>query len=155
MRLTRQSDYAIRVAMGLATSPGYASDVATLCRRQGMPAAYGAKVVQALARAGLVVTTRGARGGVRLSRPPEAISLLDVVEAVEGPTVFTRCMLWPGECPEPERCALHPVLDGLRQAVTGYLGAISVAELARRHQLAAQQGDVGETSGRGAGALLG
>ena len=134
MRLSRQSDYAIRVMVELASSRSHASDVPTICRHQRMPEAYGAKVVQALARAGLVVTARGPRGGVRLSRPPEAISLLEVVEAAEGPTVFTRCMLWPGECPPPGRCALHPVLDGLREAVAGYLGGISVAELARRHR---------------------
>lgn len=134
MRLSRQSDYAIRVMVELASSPGYASDVPTICRRQRMPEAYGAKVVQALARAGLVVTARGARGGVRLSRPPQEVSLLQVVEAAEGPTVFTRCMLWPGECPPPGRCALHPVLDGLRQAVAGYLGGISLAEMVRRHR---------------------
>ena len=144
MRLTRQSDYAIRVMLELASSPGHASDVPTLCRRQGMPAAYAAKVVQALARAGLVVTARGARGGVRMSRPPEAVSLLEVVEAAEGPTAFTRCVLWPGECPPPGRCVLHPVLEGLREAVAGYLSRITLAELARRQaQAGAQAGDVG------------
>lgn len=136
MRLSRQSDYAIRIMVELAASPGHASDIPTICRRQRMPQAYAGKVVQALARAGLVVTSRGGRGGVRLSRPPEAISLLQVVEAAEGPTAFARCVLWPGECPPPGQCALHPVLDGLRQAVAGYLGAISVAELARRRPAA-------------------
>lgn len=140
MRLSRQSDYAIRVMVELASSPGYASDVPTICHRQRMPDAYGAKVVQTLARAGLVVTARGARGGVRLSRQPQEISLLQVVEAAEGPTAFTRCMLWPGECPPPGRCALHPVLDGLRQAVADYLGRISVAELARRQRELAEPG---------------
>ncbi|NLG68846.1 MAG: Rrf2 family transcriptional regulator [Firmicutes bacterium] len=136
MRLTRPSDYAIRLMMQLAARPGHASDVAPLCREGGIPPAYGAKVVQALARAGLVVTARGARGGVRLSRLPQGISLLEVVEAVEGPTLFTRCMLWPGECPDPGRCALHPVLDGLRRAVTEYLGGISVAQRAALHRQA-------------------
>ncbi|WP_324717253.1 Rrf2 family transcriptional regulator [Carboxydochorda subterranea] len=132
MRLTRQTDYAIRVALDLAGQPGHGSDVRAIAGRQCVPEAYAAKIVQALARAGLVVTARGARGGVRLARDPAKVTLLEIVEAAEGPTLFTRCMLWPGECPPLAQCALHPILDGLREAVQGYLQSMTLEELARR-----------------------
>ncbi|MBE3598752.1 MAG: Rrf2 family transcriptional regulator [Limnochordaceae bacterium] len=74
MRLTRQTDYAIRVALDLAGQPGHGSDVRAIAGRQRVPEAYAAKIVQALARAGLVVTARGARGGVRLARDPAKVT---------------------------------------------------------------------------------
>ena len=65
MRLSRQSDYAIRLVLDLAGQPGHAGDIKGVAARQGAPAPYLAKIAQALARAGLVVATRGARGGIR------------------------------------------------------------------------------------------
>jgi len=139
MRLSRQSDYAIRLVLDLARQPGHAGDIKGVAARQGAPAPYLAKIAQALARAGLVVATRGARGGIRLARPPASITLHDVVEAVEGPIVYNRCLLWPGECDPARPCPLHPVLGGLAQTVSDYLKSIDFAHLADLHR-ASQEG---------------
>ncbi|MEW6546605.1 MAG: Rrf2 family transcriptional regulator [Bacillota bacterium] len=121
MRLSRQSDYAIRLVLDLAQQPGHSGDIKGVAARRGAPAPYLAKIAQALARAGLVVATRGARGGIRLARPPARITLHDVVEAVEGPIVYNRCLLWPGECDPARPCPLHPVFQGLARTVSDYL----------------------------------
>ena len=93
MRLTRQGDYAVRVMLDLAA---HAQDApiprAQIQTRQDVPAAFLAKTVQALARAGLVRTRSGAHGGVTLNAPPEAVTLLQVIEAVEGPIRLNRCV---------------------------------------------------------------
>src|SRR3989338_4423940 len=93
MRLTRQGDYAVRVVVDLASRPaGAVVPRSSIQERQAVPAAYLAKIVQALARAGLVRTHPGARGGVALARRADDITLKDVIEAVEGPIHLNRCV---------------------------------------------------------------
>lgn len=136
MKLSRQADYAIRLILDLARQPDHTGDLKAVAARQGVPAPYLAKIGQTLSRAGLVIATRGARGGVRLARLPREVTLRDVVEAVEGPTLYNRCLLWPGECSDSPggQCPLHPVLDGLGRAVSNYLGSVDFADLARRFE---------------------
>lgn len=132
MRLTRQADYAVRVMVDLALQP---LDVpiprAQIQARQDVPAAYLAKIIQALARAGLVRTLPGARGGVRLNAPAEAVTLLRVIEAVEGPIRLNRCVEAPGACPRDRFCAVHPVWVRLQALLTREMAGITIAALAR------------------------
>ena len=84
VRLTRQGDYAVRVMVDLAArGPQAPVPRWQIQARQDVPSAYLAKIVQALARAGLVRTLPGARGGVTLNAPAEAVTLLQVIVAVE------------------------------------------------------------------------
>ncbi len=132
MRLTRQGDYAVRVMVDLAAQAG---DMAVrreqIQVRQDVPAAYLAKIVQALARAGLVRTRPGAHGGVTLNAPAEQVTLLRVIEAVEGPIRLNRCVEAPGACPRDRFCAVHPVWMRLQALVTRELDGITIAALAR------------------------
>lgn len=130
MRLTRQGDYAVRVMLDLAS---HASDMpirrAQIQARQDVPAAYLAKIIQALARADLVRTRAGARGGVTLNAPAEAVTLLQVIEAVEGPIRLNRCVEAPGACPRDRFCPVHPVWMRLQTLLTRELG-VTIAALA-------------------------
>jgi len=132
MRLTRQGDYAVRVVVDLASRPPGAVVPRSLIReRQNLPAAYLAKIVQALARAGLVRTHPGARGGVALARRADDITLKDVIEAVEGPLQLNRCVAHRGACPRDRFCTVHPVWLRLQALVTRELEAVTIASLAR------------------------
>jgi len=132
MRLTRQGDYAVRVMVDLAAqAPDVAVRRAHIQARQDVPAAYLAKIIQALARAGLVRTRPGARGGVTLDAPAEAVTLLQVIEAVEGPLRVNRCVEAPGACPRDRVCPVHPVWMRLQALVTRELGGVTIAALAR------------------------
>lgn len=132
MRLTRQGDYAVRVVVDLASHPaGAIVPRSHIQERQDIPSAYLAKIVQALARAGLVRTHPGARGGVSLGRAPDGITLKSVIEAVEGPIHLNRCMASPGACPRDHFCTVHPVWLRLQAMVTRELDAVTVAALAR------------------------
>ena len=132
MRLTRQADYAVRVIVDLAA---HAQDApiprAQIQARQDVPAAFLAKIVQALARARLVRTLPGAHGGVTLNAPAETLTLLQVIEAVEGPIHLNRCVVAPGSCRRDRFCPVHPVWLRLQALVTHELDAVTIAALAR------------------------
>lgn len=131
MRLTRQGDYAVRVVVDLAGRPaGAVVPRARIQERQHVPAAYLAKIVQALAHAGLVRTLPGAGGGVSLAAPPAHITLRQVIEAVEGPIHLNRCVSQPGACPRDTFCTVHPVWIRLQALLTRELEAVTIASLA-------------------------
>ena len=139
MRLTRQGDYAVRVMVDLAAqAPDVPVPRARIQARQDVPAAYLAKIIQALARAGLVRTLAGAHGGVMLDTPAEAVTLLHVIEAVEGPIRLNRCVEAPGACPRDHSCAVHPVWLRLQALVTRELDGVTIAALARPSPTARQ-----------------
>ncbi len=131
MRLTREGDYAIRVMVDLATQARERPvPRASIRSRQDVPAAYLGKIVQTLARAGLVRTQPGAGGGVRLSVPPETITLRRVIEAVEGPIALNRCVTKPSGCSRDRFCRVHPVWLRLQALVLRELDAVTLAALA-------------------------
>ena len=133
MQLTRKGDYAVRVMLDLASQPADASVRTTdLGRRTGVPRAYLAKVIQALAQAGLIRTQRGALGGVSLLEEPRAVTLRRIVEAVEGPIYLNRCLVRRGLCPRDQICPAHPVWARVQAVLLRELDAVSIGDLTRR-----------------------
>ena len=131
MRLTRQGDYAVRVMVDLAVHEDDAPvPRARIQERQDVPPAYLAKIVQMLARAGLVRTQVGVRGGVSLAVPADQVTLRQVIEAAEGPIHLNRCVAEPGACPRDRFCTVHPVWLRLQGLVTRELDAVTLASLA-------------------------
>lgn len=131
MQLTLKGDYAVRVMVDLAAQPaGAIVRTEEICRRTGVPPAYLSKIVQSLARGGLVRTQRGTHGGIRLSEEPPAITLRRVIEAVEGPIYLNRCLIRPGECPRDRFCPVHPVWRRIQEIVTRELDAVRITDLA-------------------------
>ena len=93
MRLTSLADYAVVMMSAAARHCGHAKVNATsLAAETGIPLPTAQKLVSRLSGAGLLESSRGTGGGVRLARPPAAISLADIVEAVEGPIQMTTCL---------------------------------------------------------------
>lgn len=137
MQLTRQADYAIRAVLYLATSP--LANVQEIAEAQGVPKEFLAKILQTLSRKGIVITLRGVGGGVSLARPPEKISVLDVLEAIEGPPVINRCLITPNECRREYYCSVHEELLDLRELVADKLSEINFARLARREAINLKQ----------------
>ncbi len=134
MRLTREGDYAVRVMIELAANVGNGPvPRATIQARQDVPAAYLAKIVPTLARAGLVRTHVGARGGVSLNVPPETVTLRRVIEAVEGPIALNRCVTGPGACHRDSFCPVHAVWVRVQGLVTRELERFTIAALAAPH----------------------
>ena len=110
MQITRQADYAMRAVLYLAQlgSENRAS-TSQIAEEQNIPASFLAKIVSQLSVAGLLQTSRGARGGVALARKPEEISLLEVVEAIDGPILLNECVADNSTCAFGSDCRLRPV----------------------------------------------
>ncbi|HKZ69025.1 MAG TPA: Rrf2 family transcriptional regulator [Anaerolineales bacterium] len=110
MQITRQADYAVRAVMYLSKLGTNARvSTAEIAREQSIPTTFLAKIVSQLASSGVVRATRGARGGVTLARPPEEISLLEIVEAIDGPMALNECVLDASRCPMSVECPVRPV----------------------------------------------
>ena len=122
MQITRQADYAIRAVRYLAKQ-GSDQRVATstVAREMQIPASFLAKIISQLSIAGLLHTSRGARGGVSLARDSKEISLLDVVEAIDGPILLNECVGDPGGCPFTDDCPVHPIWIDTQQVLVDRL----------------------------------
>lgn len=110
MQISRRADYGVRVILDLASLPeDLRASTEDISARQHIPAPFLAKIISQLSLAGLVTTQRGAGGGVALARPASEISLLQVLEALEGPVRLNRCVIQPDACPRNEFCQVHLV----------------------------------------------
>lgn len=158
MQLTRGGDYAIRIMIHLASAPwGAIIPRRQIQERQDVPPAHLAKIIQALGRAELVRTFRGAGGGVALAVPPEEINLRHVIEAVEGPIYLNRCLVSPGACPRDAFCTAHPVWRRIQEVLVRELDSITLASLAMggsRANGGAGERMAGSPSGSGTGREL-
>lgn len=110
MQITRQADYALRAMLYLSKlEPSQRAATSQIASEQHIPPSFLAKIISQLSIAGLIHTSRGARGGVSLARTPEAISILEVVEAIDGPIALNECTLSEDGCPFGEDCPVHPM----------------------------------------------
>jgi len=132
MIYSRSAEYAIRALIPLADlPPGEFALVKTLAADTGIPSHFLAKLLQDLARVGLLKSTKGPHGGFRLNQPAEEISMLRVVEAIDGPGRLDRCLGGGAECNERIACGMHDAWTALRSRIMDYLGGTSIADLAK------------------------
>ena len=132
MVISRRTDYGVRIILDLAILPQdervAAHDIAD---RQKIPRPFLAKIISQLCLAGLVTTHRGAGGGVALARPAAEITLLEVVEALEGPIRLNRCTIRPDDCPRNSFCPVHLVWSRAQTDLVDRLGGTTFESLAR------------------------
>jgi len=130
MQISRRTDYGIRVILDLAGLPENShASTQEIAIRQHVPNPFLAKIIAQLSLAGLVTTHRGAGGGVTLAHPPSEISLLQVIEALEGPIRLNRCLIQPQACPRDNSCPVHQVLAQAQSGLTSLLGATTFEAL--------------------------
>jgi Rrf2 family protein len=131
MQLTRAADYAVRVMIHLAAiPPGTRVNRDSLAVASEVPTHFLSKVLQVLVRARLIVAHRGASGGFALAVPAEQVSLLRVVEAVEGPIALNVCATSGPGCSRQGWCPAHLVWLEAQAALTQVLKNASIARLA-------------------------
>jgi Rrf2 family protein len=110
MQITRQADYAVRAMLYLARlGPNQRAATSQVAHEQKIPPSFLAKIISQLSIAGLLHTSRGARGGVTLARDPKEINLLEVIEAIDGPITLNECAGENGACAFDNDCPLRPV----------------------------------------------
>lgn len=135
MRITTWAEYGLIVTLELARRGGEELLPAReLAAREGLPANYVEQILLKLRRAGIVESVRGAKGGYRLARHPDAISVKEVVEAAENRTFEVNCDSYqvdPDRCSPTAACSLRPVWRALQRRIDDLLEGISLADLVR------------------------
>ncbi len=127
LRLSQTTGYAIKALACLAE--GDCRQTADIAHAASVPRTYLPKIIQALVRAGLVVARRGIGGGVSLAAPPAEISLLQVVEAVEGPHWLGDCLLGLDECTNTATCPTHDFWQRICAEITYELRRTSLTSI--------------------------
>jgi len=129
MQITRQADYAVRAVLYLAQlGPEKKAATSQIAQEQQIPPSFLAKIVSQLSVAGLLQTSRGARGGVTLAKAPEEISLLEVVEAIDGPILLNECVASSGVCTFGDSCPMRPIWCDAQSVLVNRLRTTSFQE---------------------------
>ena len=130
IRLSRITDYGIVLMAHLAEGePAAVHNAREVAAETQLPAPVVSKILKSLAREGLLVSHRGAKGGYSLARPPEEISVPEMITALEGPIGLTECTLHPGNCAQEASCHVREPWQRINQAVREALARISLADL--------------------------
>lgn len=132
MRLSSLADYAVLMMRTAATHCGGArANAASLGTEAGIPVPTAQKLASLLGRAGLINGTRGSGGGIKLARPAAAITLADIIEAVDGPIALTACLDAAGAdcCALENPCAIRPHWIGVNKLVRDALAQVTLAQL--------------------------
>ena len=134
MKISTKGRYGLRTLMDIAVhqakGPVNLNDIA---ERQGISAKYLWQIVNLLKTAGFVRGTRGPKGGYVLLRDPSEITLLDVIQILEGPVSLVECVDSPDFCARTENCVAHAVWSEVSQSIRDSLRNITLAEILRRH----------------------
>lgn len=122
MRVSRQADYATRTIYYLSNlEPQQRASTKAIANAQNIPLSFLTKIISRLSVAGLIHTTRGSQGGVSLTRSPGNISLLEVVEAIDGPILLNESVADSDECDFSEEAPLRPVWCEVQSALVTQL----------------------------------
>ncbi len=140
MQITRQSEYAIKTLLELARIPfGQTMPTGEIAEEQDIPEVFLKKTIQMLVRGGLVATQRGAQGGVRLSVSAEQVTIMDIIEAVEGPLAINPCLTKGNHCQNESLCQLRPVLERAQSALKKELSRETLQEILDNSRRAASR----------------
>jgi len=132
MRLSNLADYAVVMLAAAARKDGARLSATCLAEETGVPLPTAQKLVGRLAAAGLIVSSRGTGGGFKLARCASAISLADIVEAVEGPIAMTACVeTGRHDCGVEHSCRVKPHWDAVNNAMRGALAGVSLEVLSQ------------------------
>jgi Rrf2 family protein len=132
-RLSKAAKYSIQGILFLAGRPeGEIAGIEAIAKATGVPAAYLAKLFQGLGRHDFVRSVRGPEGGFTLTRDPADISVLEVIEAVEGPLFTSDCLIHEGECPGDTPCPVRGTWNDAQKSFLKRLRACSFADLVKK-----------------------
>jgi Rrf2 family protein len=132
MNINQATDYGFRAILYLAgQTKGKVVEAQAIAQSQSIPMRFLLKIMPSLIKAGIVRSQRGVGGGYILAREPEEITLLDVIEAIEGPFHLNRCLIDESFCSKngPPHCKVHQALEGIQQRLIHDFQSYTFAEL--------------------------
>jgi Rrf2 family protein len=137
LRLSKKADYALIATKHLALREGCAS-AREIAEEYRIPVELMAKVLQRLARRGVLLSQQGTRGGYQLARSPASISVADVIQAIDGPLAVTACAHGDDRCGQFAKCNVRDPLWRIRERIIAALSTCSVLEMASEGRRADQ-----------------
>jgi Rrf2 family protein len=133
MQIPRRVDYGLRAVIYLSSQDAErCCSISEIAQHQGVPKKFLEKIIQALVRDGLIKSKRGSCGGYTLARSADAISIYDVVAAIEGPIAVNLCMESHSNCDQLPRCAMVNVWSEVQRKVTEVFTRTTLADLRPR-----------------------
>ena len=129
MLVTRETDYAVRTVLFLARNSGRKISVTEISREMEIPKTFLAKLLQRLVKHHVLISSRGVSGGFQLAKKPSEITLLDVMEVMQGPAGINVCAIDSGRCSLSSTCTVHPVWVDIRKEVEKRLQKVTIAKL--------------------------
>src|SRR5579872_1204502 len=131
MKLSRESEYGLAGLIYLARQvPGTMLAVKAVAEAEALPGMFLAKTFSRLARHGVLRSQRGRRRGYELARSPREISVREILEGIEGPGLFERCIFWSDGCSERRPCMLHEAWKAVRPRFRDLLTETTLADCA-------------------------
>jgi Rrf2 family protein len=130
LKLSKKSDYGLIAVKHLAEKDsGGACNTREIANAYGIPAELLAKVLQKLAKNGLLVSQHGAEGGYALARDPSKVTAFDVIRAIDGPLLITSCVTARGACTQAPTCTVREPLSKVNEIITQALSSVTIASL--------------------------
>ena len=134
-KLSKKADYGLIAMKHLALHrEQHACSANEIAEEYGISATLMAKVLQKLAKHGLVGAKHGATGGYQLSREADRISALEVLTAIDGPVLITSCVTSHGNCDASDRCSVKEPLQRVNESILGVLSTVTIAHLSEDKQ---------------------
>ncbi|MGE5489556.1 MAG: RrF2 family transcriptional regulator [bacterium] len=131
LKLTKKADYGLIALRHLAVAPaGEAASAKEIAEAYGIPLPLLSKVLQKLARGGLLASVQGTNGGYKLTRDPMNITALEAISAIEGPIVLTACFTSHSGCDHSVRCSVREPLRKVHERIISVLEGMTIAEIA-------------------------
>lgn len=153
LRVSRLTDYATVVMTCIAAHPGDVLSTAQIADEARLELPTVSKLLKSLGHAGLVESFRGVNGGYRLARPASAISLAQIVEALEGPIGMTECSLAEGQCDRESQCGVRGSWQRINNVVDNALRAVTLADMLKPPPMAGVRQPIAARPARPAGAV--
>jgi FeS assembly SUF system regulator len=130
LRLTKGTDYGIRILAHLARGEkGATHNAREVAEDLQLPIPMVSKVMKSLARAGVLDSHRGAKGGFSLSRRPQELNVADMIAALEGPVALTECQIGPALCQHQDSCSVQEPWNVINRSVQNALATITLSDL--------------------------
>jgi FeS assembly SUF system regulator len=130
LKLSKRADYALIAVKHLATHGAeHSHSAADIAEAYGISPQLLAKVLQRLAKHGVVTARHGSSGGYQLARHPKDISALEVISAVDGPLVITSCVTSHGACDQSNTCTVREPLRKVNESIAQVLRAVSISQM--------------------------
>ena len=133
---SRSCEYAIRALASIGgDGRGKSFSLRELCKKAGVPEPITRKSFQTLVRKGVLSAKRGCGGGYRFRRSPANVTLMDIIQAVDGKRPYDRCILGHDTCGHPDPCELHEIWEKARTTLVSELSSSSLAQLMGKHEI--------------------